>query len=195
MLKVFFKKTLVIFIGSLLLSIGINLFLAPHHLLDGGIIGVGLILHYLSGMATGFLIIMISIPIYLIALRYFRTHFFNGIHGMMISAFLIDLLSPLDIVGRNLFPINISSILGGLFIGIGIGLMLKYGISTGGLDLIAQFISQLFNINVGMIIFVFDLIIVTVGGALIGTDRMYYTFITIAMVFLSTSLLTRNKSY
>ena len=48
------QKISAIFIGSLLLGIGINGFLVPHHLLDGGITGLALIIHYYFGFPTGF---------------------------------------------------------------------------------------------------------------------------------------------
>ncbi|RKJ17248.1 hypothetical protein D7X33_46885, partial [Butyricicoccus sp. 1XD8-22] len=62
-----FIKGLVIIIGSILISLGINLFLVPYEILDGGIIGIGLILNYLWNLKPGLMIICLSIPIFMIA--------------------------------------------------------------------------------------------------------------------------------
>lgn len=65
----FFTKSLVILIGSISLSLGINLFLTPYEILDGGGVvgGLALILHYLYKLQIGLMIIIISIPIFIIA--------------------------------------------------------------------------------------------------------------------------------
>lgn len=84
----FIKKSIVIVIGSILVSLGINLFLAPYEVLDGGIIGIGLISYYLWGLQTGFIIILLSIPIFIIAWIYYRDYFYNSLHGLLVSSFL-----------------------------------------------------------------------------------------------------------
>lgn len=91
----FLHKAHAIIVGSLLLSIGINLFLVPFNLLDGGVIGIGLIIKYLFGIKAGLTIIVVSIPIFIFAWYHYRTLFYNSLHWMLISSFLIDLLSPL----------------------------------------------------------------------------------------------------
>jgi uncharacterized membrane-anchored protein YitT (DUF2179 family) len=53
----FLKKSMIIVVGSILLSLGINLFLAPYEVLDGGIIGIGLILYYVWALKAGLMII------------------------------------------------------------------------------------------------------------------------------------------
>lgn len=90
----FLNKGAAILIGSLFLSVGINFFLVPFELLDGAIIGIGLIVKYLLGFKAGFTIIVLSIPIFLIAWLYYRNYFYNSLHGMLISSFLIDWLYP-----------------------------------------------------------------------------------------------------
>jgi uncharacterized membrane-anchored protein YitT (DUF2179 family) len=52
-----------VFIGSLLSSIGINGFLIPHRLLDGGVTGLALIFHYYYGLPTGLVMFFLSIPL------------------------------------------------------------------------------------------------------------------------------------
>ncbi|RDU37194.1 hypothetical protein DRW41_10970 [Neobacillus piezotolerans] len=187
----FFKKMVVIFIGSCCLSIGINFFLVPFELLDGGIIGIGLIIKYLTGTDAGFSIIILSIPIFTLAWFMNRSYFYNSLHGMLFSSFIIDLFSA----SRPPFihPV-LSSIVGGIFVGAGIGIMLRYETSTGGTDLLAQFLSKLFNINVGIMIFLIDSLVISLGGLLISKDTFLLSCVTIIFVGLSTSLCTWKNS-
>lgn len=186
----FLKKGIIIVFGSIFISLGINLFLSPYEVLDGGVIGIGLILNYILGLKTGLMILLCSIPIFTIAWFYYREYFYNSLHGMMISSLFIDLLEPV----RSIFHIEAiySSIIGGVLIGAGIGVMLRYRTSTGGTDLIAQFIGDKTGINVGLLILFMDSIILLIGGVLLSSDTIFLSAITILVVGLITSLMTKN---
>ena len=162
------KKVCCVLIGSLSLAIGINAFIIPYHLLDGGMIGLSLIVKYLWGYQTGLTICLLSLPIYLLAWLYFRPIFYNSLHGLLVSSFFIDICAPLNHLVH--LPILLSAILGGLFVGLGIGILLRFNVTTGGLDLLAQFIAQKLSINVGLIILVIDALILVTGYKIIGIN-------------------------
>ncbi|KXG42632.1 hypothetical protein U473_00155 [Tepidibacillus decaturensis] len=187
-----FSKAIAILLGSLILAVGINFFLVPFHLLDGGMIGIALIVNYLSGLKVGLTIILLSIPIYLLAWFKYRSFFYHSIHGMLISSLFIDVLRPYQyyfLYYVELDPLS-SSIIGGLFVGTGIGIMLRFKTSTGGADLLAQYLSTILPINVGLIIFMIDAIVIYLGGVLISKETLILSFITIMAVGVATSLLT-----
>ncbi|WP_442599623.1 YitT family protein [Neobacillus sp. D3-1R] len=186
------QKAFAILIGSLFLSIGINFFLVPFELLDGGIIGIGLIINYLMGIKAGLAIIFLSIPVFILAWLYNRAYFFNSLHGMLFSSFAIDLLFPLHEKFSSVFelPPIVSSILGGIFVGIGIGVMLRFETSTGGTDLLAQFLSDNLKINVGIVIFLIDAIVIGAGGLLLSSETFLLSVLTIIFVGVATSLCT-----
>lgn len=188
------KKMIVIILGSFLLSIGINFFLVPFELLDGGIIGIGLIIKYLTGMKAGFAIILLSFPIFALAWFYNKSYFYNSLHGMLFSSFVIDLLAPFrSIIGHDItIPPVFSSIFGGILVGIGIGIMLRQETSTGGTDLLAQFLSRIFKINVGIMIFIIDAVVISLGGMLISKETFLLSGVTIIFVGFFTSLCTWN---
>ena len=184
------KKGMIIVVGSIFLSLGINLFLIPYEILDGGIIGIGLILNYIWGLKVGLMIMFLSIPIFIIAWFNYRDYFYNSLHGMVISSFFIDIFKPLDSLIR--IDSVYSSILGGILVGLGIGLMLRFKTSTGGTDLIALFLSDKIGINVGILIFIIDSIVVLSGWLLLSSDTLFLSTITILVVGLTTSFLNRN---
>lgn len=183
-------KIAAIFIGSLLIGIGVNGFLVPHQLLDGGLIGIGLILHYHYDIPTGFIMMVISIPLYILVWFYNKQYFFYGIVGFLVSSFSIDLFSFL----RESFHTHMifSSIVGGAIIGIGIGLMLRFETSTGGTDLIAQILSNIFSIHAGIIILIIDGIVLVSGYNIVGLRTLLASFLTILFVALFTTLLGKK---
>ena len=187
------KIGVMISIGSILLSIGINIFLTPYKVLDGGIIGIGLILHYLLGLKAGLMIIFLSIPIFFIAWIYYRKYFYNSLHGMLVSSFFIDLMKPFSGV-IHLAPI-ISSLIGGILVGLGIGLMLRIGTSTGGTDLLAQFLFEKTGINVGILIFFIDAVVILLGGLLISSETFLLSCVTILAVGLTTTFISSKSSH
>ena len=188
----FLYRAISIVIGSIILAIGINFFLIPFHILDGGVIGLALIVNYLTGFKVGLMMILFSLPIYLFAWFQSKSFFYNSLHGLLISSFFIDIAYPYTYYFHYYFHVSPleSSIYGGLLVGSGIGLMLRAGASTGGLDLLAQFLAKHFSLNVGVIIFLFDASIITLGGFLLSRNNLLLSFITIVSVGVATSLIT-----
>jgi uncharacterized membrane-anchored protein YitT (DUF2179 family) len=188
---IIFRKIPVVFVGSLLLSIGINGFLVPHYLLDGGTIGIALILHYYFEFPTGVMIIILGLPLCWFAWIYERHYFYNSFYGLIISSLLIDWLEPI----KNQFQFSVfpSVVLGGIFIGMGVGLMLRYETSTGGTDLLAQLLSKAFSLNIGMVILIIDGLIITAGLPLLGPKTFLFSCSTIFIGGMTTSLITKKK--
>ncbi|GGA26560.1 YitT family protein [Psychrobacillus lasiicapitis] len=189
----FIYKSLVIIIGSILIAIGINLFLVPFHLLDGGGIGLGLIIHYLLDMKVGLAILCISTPIFLLAWIYFRAFFYNGIHGLLISSVIIDFLYPLHIVGEKFITSEIVGALsGGILIGLGVGSMLRSKITVGGTDLLAQMMAKRLHLNPGLCILSIDIIVVSAGSLLVESVSLLYSCITVLSVGITTSFIVKK---
>ncbi|MGE7780834.1 YitT family protein [Peribacillus sp. NPDC097264] len=180
------EKMAAIMAGSLLVGVGINFFLIPYHLLDGGMIGIGLIIHYFLGLPTGLGVILSSVPLYIYAWYYEKKLFLNSLHGLLFSSLCIDIFSE-AVIDWNL-PIYISAIIGGGLIGLGIGLMLRYGTSTGGTDMLAQIISRKSGLNAGMLIFFIDGCVLIVGLSVVDLTVFFYSFLTIIAVAMLTSV-------
>ncbi|WP_370873481.1 YitT family protein [Peribacillus cavernae] len=178
-------------IGSLSVGIGVNFFLAPYHLLDGGLIGIALLMHYHFGSPIGLMIIIISIPLYIYVWSFERMYFVRSVHGLLFSSLCIDLFSNVETDWK--LPVLVSAILGGIIIGLGVGLMLRYETSTGGTDLLAQIISSKTAINVGILILVIDGSIILSGIGIVGVRAFFYSSLTIMIVGILTSLTAGNE--
>ncbi|TQR09076.1 YitT family protein [Psychrobacillus soli] len=189
----FINKTLIILVGSLLIALGINFFLVPFHLLDGGGIGLGLIIHYLLDIKVGIAILCISVPIFLLAWIYYRPFFYNGIHGLLISSVVIDFFYPLHIVGGKFVTSSmVGAICGGILIGCGVGIMLRSKITLGGTDLLAQMLAKRLHFNPGLCILSIDIVIVSFGSILVEAVSFVYSCVTVISVGITTSFIVKK---
>lgn len=186
------KKFAVLLFSSICIGIGLNMFILPIHIINGGIFGISLLIKYIWGIKIGYIMILINTPIFLIALKYDKSYFINAILGLAFTSTIIDMLIPLN--GLIQLPILSSAILGGIIIGIGVGLMLRYHISPGGVDLIALLISKSNAINPGIVIFIIDSLIIIAGIIVLKDFRLLYSFITISCVGLCVGLFNTFKS-
>jgi len=187
-------RFIAILTGSIILAIGIDFFLVPFKILDGGIIGIALILQYTFQIKTGLSMILLSMPIYMIVWYQNRQVFYHSLLGLLISSLLIDLLYPYQFYFTYYIRLSsfVSSVIGGILVGIGIGVMLRQNASTGGADLLALFLSKILKVNVGVLIFIFDSIIISLGGLLLSSDTFYLSIITVTTIGLVTSMITSS---
>jgi uncharacterized membrane-anchored protein YitT (DUF2179 family) len=120
-----------------------------------------------------------------------RRLFLHSFHGMLLCSFFIDLFSPFR--AWNLFSTPTSAVLGGVWIGAGIGLMLAYETNTGGSDLLAQFVARRYNLPVALLIFLIDGMIVAASFEAIGLVRTAFSLVTITAVGIATHVMSRIR--
>ncbi len=190
------RKIGAIVIGSVLIAIGINFFLVPLGVLDGGIIGISLIINYLFHIKIGLVMIVCSLPIFTLAWFYNRDMLYYSISGLLCSSYLIDLLEPYQYYFTYYLEWTAftRAVLGGFIIGTGMGIMLRFESSTGGTDLLAHFMTKLIPLNVGIVILLIDLLIISVGDYLLPDETLFLSFMTITAGGLATSLCTLNHT-
>ena len=186
------KKLAVLLFSSVCIGIGLNTFILPLHLINGGIFGISLLIKYIWGIQVGHSMIMLNTPIYFLSLLYDKSYFINAILGLVFTSTMIDLLAPLN--GLLHLPILISAILGGITIGIGVGFMIRLHISPGGIDLLALLISKSKAINPGIVMFLIDVFIIIAGIIILKDFRLIYSIITISCVGLCVGLLNMFRS-
>jgi len=178
--KELFKKIALIILGSLIISVAINLFIIPNKLLGGGLSGIGLILQYIFNFPMGVTILILNIPLLILSILKINKRFtvFTVLGTISLSIFLI-LTAHLNNV---LFPVEESyrllyCIYGGVLSGIGLGIVISNEGSTGGMDIVAIYIKKKYGIEVGIVSFTTNFLIVAVGSVLFGFKVGLYTLI------------------
>jgi uncharacterized membrane-anchored protein YitT (DUF2179 family) len=182
------KKLAIIGFGSTMIGIGINGFILPLNLINGGFLGISLLLKYIFGFKAGISFIFLNIPVYMFAYKSNPVYFFNGVIGALCTGILIELFSPLN--GMFHLPIISSVIIGAVIIGSGVGVMLRNHISPGGMDLLALILAKWSKVNVGVIMFAMDAVIIITGLFLLQDVKLFYSLIIVAIVGLLASLIT-----
>lgn len=186
------KRLAIIGFGSTLIGVGINGFILPFHLINGGFFGISLLLNYLWGLKAGVMFILLNIPVYIFAYKADRLYFVNGLIGAIISGMMIEIMLPLN--GTIQLPIISSVIIGAIIIGIGVGVMLRSHISPGGMDLLALLIAKWSKVNVGVIIFAIDTVIIITGLLLLQDAQFFYSLIIVAIIGLLATIITSFHS-
>lgn len=178
-------KQLLIIIGIILSAIGVNGFLAPANLLSSGLTGIVVILNKLLGINQGIAIIVINIPIFIICKKYVdKEFFFTSIINMFIYSFALG-------VSENLYKyiiiddLMIQCIFGGVFIGVGAGLIFKANSSVGGLDIVMAVLKIKYDISIKNASLVINFFIICAGGILFGGLKAMYTLISMYLTSIS----------
>ncbi|RKP45095.1 hypothetical protein D7Z26_25980 [Cohnella endophytica] len=185
------RKLITIVIGCLLIAFGIDFFLMPIKVLDGGFIGLALIGNYLFNAKVGIILCLLSLPAFVYTWLNARGMFFHSLFGMVLLSYFIDIFGvydPFSFAVRS-YPF-FSSVIGGICIGVGFGILLRIDTSTGGVDLLAKLLARRMRLNVGVLILMMDAIVVILGGLLFSVDTFFLSLATITAGGLATSLCT-----
>ena len=166
-----------IFIGSVIGAAAYPTFLIPNNIAPGGLTGVATILNYLAGWPVGITALVLNIPLFLIGYRTMGKVFaFRSLVATALFTILIDIL-PLKPVSED--PL-LGTLFGGVVLGIGLGLILRGGATTGGSDMIARMVHRRFSfITVGMFLFALDFLVVLAAAIFIGGTEALYAMIDI----------------
>ncbi|MBZ9632778.1 YitT family protein [Clostridium sp. FP1] len=178
--KDLFQKIVLIMLGSFILAVSINLFIVPNKLLSGGLSGIGLMLQYIFNMPMGVTVLVLNIPLLILSILKINKRFtlFTIIGTVSLSFFLIitsplkNILAPVEESYRLLYCIY-----GGVLSGIGSGIVFSNEGSTGGMDIIAIYVKKKYGIEVGIVSFIINFLIVAVGSVLFDFKVGLYTLI------------------
>ena len=181
-MKTFKRKDLVFAYGQILLGCLIGgaaypLFMTPNNIAPGGVTGIGIILNYLFGLPVGTVSLVLNIPLFITGYRYIgRIFAFRSLLATALFSVCIDIL-PLKPMTDDML---LGTLFGGVMLGIGLGLILRGGATTGGTDMLARMVHhRLPTVTVGTFLFAFDLVVVVAAGFTVGTQQALYAIINI----------------
>ena len=172
-------------IGCLIASCSINLFLVPSHLLTGGATGIAIIFYYLAGLPIGLQTFLYNIPLLAAAWKLMgREYTIDIIIGTAIFSFCLDATRFLNAYAP-LDDVMLAAIFGGVFNGIGYGIVFRMDGSTGGFDIIGAIVKKYYSLHMGGVIFAFNCLIMVIAGFLFGVAPAMHTII---MMFINATV-------
>ena len=117
------------------MAAGVSLFLLPNELSTGGFSGIGTILYYLLNLPLGITVLILNVPLLIVAyIKVSKKLFVRSIYGSIVYSVAIDLLDEIPQLTQDKF---LACIYGGILVGIGTAIILKFNASTGGSDLLS----------------------------------------------------------
>ncbi|TVY08247.1 YitT family protein [Paenibacillus cremeus] len=145
-----FGSVLSVVLGSALVAASFNLFLIPHQLLSGGISGISMIIGYFTNWSISLLFLVFNLPLLIWGLLTIgRKFIILSVVSVILTTWFMQLIPTLS-VSQDLI---MSSVTGGVLIGIGTGLSMRAGGSTGGFDIIASIITRKRDFSLGTFLF------------------------------------------
>ena len=175
-LKEYFIRYLFLTLGVFIVAFSLECFLLPNNIIDGGVIGISMMVNKITGMNLGFLIFIINLPFILLALKKFGVNFIcQMFYSVILLAFATNLLHPYQATQ----DLILATIFGGIILGIGVGLVLRNDASLDGTEILSIVLSKKLGwISVGELLMFINLFIYGTCGFLFGWDKAMYSIIT-----------------
>jgi len=175
------KKILFLIIGSALAGIGLEIFLIPNNVIDGGIVGISIMAGYLTKWPVGLFIFGLNIPFFIFGyLQIGKSFTISTIFSVAMLSMWVSVLHPVPGITQDVF---LASVFGGIVLGIGVGLIIRYGGSLDGTEIIAIVLDKKSAFSVGEIVMFFNLFILSSAGLVFGWDRAMYSLVAYFIAF------------
>lgn len=170
------KKIFVVLVGALLNAIAMNYFLIPANVYASGFAGTAQLLSNIFGgyISTGILLFILNIPVTILGWKKIGKSFtFYSFISVLAMSFFLEIIP----VTKYSEDILLNAVFGGVIGAVGVGLTLKWGGSTGGMDIIAMILSRKTDRPIGTYFFVLNAIIIITAGFLYGWEKALYTIV------------------
>ncbi|MCE1199139.1 MAG: YitT family protein [Marinilabiliales bacterium] len=170
-------------IGLALYAFGVTAFLIPVKITAGGVTGISMLIFYSTGIPTGYPYFIINSFLIVLAIRILGTSFgLKTLFSMVVISILLNVMQ-IFIKEPLVTDIFLSSVLGGILCGVGLGITFNQGGSTGGTDIIAMIINKYRNISPGKIILYCDVIIISSSFFVLhSVEKLVYGYVTMWIV-------------
>ncbi|MED4126971.1 YitT family protein [Shouchella miscanthi] len=174
----FSLRWLFVLIGAIFAAVAIELFLLPNNIIDGGIIGISLILNQLSSINFGLLVFIINLPFLYIGYKHLGKGFFIysllGIVGLAVTEAILHQFHFAPITDTPL----LATIFGGLLLGIGVGIVIRNGGAMDGTEILSLIITKRLPFTVGECVLVFNLFVFAWAAFVFGIENAMYSVLT-----------------
>nr|WP_125664791.1 YitT family protein [Paenibacillus baekrokdamisoli] len=174
-------RILFITIGAALVSVALEIFLVPNNIIDGGVVGISIIIAHLTGLPLGLFLFILNIPFLIIGYKQIgKTFALSTLYGVTVMSIGTQLLHPVQAITNSNF---LAPVVGGVILGIGVGLVIRFGGSLDGTEIIAILFSKKLPFSVGEVVMFFNLFILGSAGFVFSWDSAMYSLIAYYIAF------------
>lgn len=176
-----FLSFLLITLGATLAALALEIFLVPNNIIDGGIIGISIMISYITKVKLSILTFVLNIPFLILGYKQLGKSFLiKAAYAMLVFSILLEQFKPVPELTNDIL---LATVFGGLLLGIGVGFVIKFGACLDGTEVVAILINKKTSFSVGQVVMFLNFFIYSTSGLLFGWDRALYSILTYFITF------------
>ena len=176
-----FLSFLLITLGATLAAIALEIFLVPNNIIDGGIIGISIMISYITKVKLSILTFVLNIPFLILGYKQLGKSFLiKAAYAMLVFSILLEQFKPVPELTNDIL---LATVFGGVLLGIGVGFVIKFGACLDGTEVVAILINKKTSFSVGQVVMFLNFFIYSTSGLLFGWDRALYSILTYFITF------------
>lgn len=175
------SKIFFMIFGAALASIGLEIFLIPNKIIDGGVVGISIMASYITNFPLGIFTFLLNIPFFIIGYKQIgRTFTISTLFSVTCLSIGVSILHPIPGLTNDML---LAAVFGGIILGVGVGLIIRNGGSLDGTEIVAIILDKRTSFSIGEIVMFFNLFILSSAGFVFGWDRAMYSLIAYFIAF------------
>jgi len=183
-MKKYFMDIFIIAVGSLLFALAVNLFVIPNDLGEGGVTGLTIIAYYLFGWSPSIVSFVLNAALLVVGYKFLsRQTTIYTIIAVSLHSLFLHLTESWSIASNEII---VNTIFGGVFAGVGIGLIIRVGGTTAGSTILARITNKYLGWSISYGLLFFDLIVAFSSYFIIGAEAL---MLTIIMLYVGTKVM------
>jgi uncharacterized membrane-anchored protein YitT (DUF2179 family) len=179
-------------VGTAIFAFGLIYFIMPNQLMEGGVTGITVLLNYAAGIHPSISTLVLNIPLFIIGWRALgMKQLALSFYGVLNLTFFLWLFER-AVSMHWILPFQTSNdfilatLYAGVTVGTGLGIVFRFGGTTGGVDIIARIANRKFGISMGQFILILDIFIIGAALFYIPKEKILYTLVA---VFISSKVI------
>jgi uncharacterized membrane-anchored protein YitT (DUF2179 family) len=180
--KEIFQNYIFITIGAIIFAYGLETFLVPNQVIDGGVVGISLILDELiAPIPFSIFLVALNIPFLFIGYKQIGKSFaLQSLYGIILASIFTELFHHVEPITDD--PL-LAAIFGGIVLGVGVGTVLRNNGALDGTEILATLISSKTSFSVGQVVMFFNIFILGSAGFVFSIDSTFYSLIAYFIAF------------
>ncbi|MBS4188725.1 YitT family protein [Bacillus sp. FJAT-49705] len=169
-------RYIMLLVGASLAALSIELFLIPNSIIDGGIIGISLLVNHLTNISFGILVFLFNVPFLYFGYKQIGKNFtFSSLFGIVALAIIEPQLHHLSAFTQE--PL-LATVFGGLLLGIGVGTVIRHGGALDGTEILGILLTKKLPFSIGEFVMFFNIFVFSWAGFVLGWEQAMYSIIT-----------------
>ena len=183
------SKIFLVILGNFIYTMAVIMFILPNQLIAGGATGLGLVMQHYFGVSLPIFALIFNATMFILgAVILGKVFAFTTIISSICFPLILSLFQNNEVLTTLTRDKMLATILGGILIGLGIGLVIRAGASTGGMDIPPLILNKKFGVPVSVLLYVFDIVILLMQAIFADNEQILYG---ILLVFVYTVVLDR----